>query len=212
MQKKMVSSTLFQSIRIASTYRHATMLRIIFVSLGIWMAVFIAGCVMHETYGDHTLPQSQIAFVEGYWHYRFIYDEELQIVSVDGKREAERSGWPYAYSISLPSGRHWIQLAVLRNSGEIARCAFEETFEKQHRYKLKRLDHDQLLLAHPSSSSFSASLAMVVTTPSNSTRELKVSAVCGKKAICRQNSDCPRQYSCQMNPGFAFGACLGIMR
>jgi hypothetical protein len=67
--------------------------------------------------------------VEGYWHYRFIYDEELQIVSVDGKREAERSGWPYAYSISLPSGRHWIQLAVLRNSGEIARCAFEETFE-----------------------------------------------------------------------------------
>ena len=82
-----------------------------------------------ETYDDHTLPQSQIAFVEGYWHYRFIYDEELQIVSVDGKREAERSGWPYAYSISLPSGRHWIQLAVLRNSGEIARCAFEETFE-----------------------------------------------------------------------------------
>ena len=183
------------------------MSRIIAASLGVWMLAFLAGCVMHETYGNHTQPESELAVVEGYWHYRFLYDEELHIVSVDGKREGGKSGWPYAYSVSLPSGRHWLQLAILRNSGEIAKCAFEWTFEEQHRYKLQRIDHDQLLLAHPSSSPFSASLSMVVTTPSNATRHLKVSAICGEEAMCRQNLDCAPQYSCQRHPGFAFGTC-----
>ena len=185
----------------------SSMSRIIAATLGVWMHTFITGCVMHETYGNHALPESELAVVEGYWHYQVLYDEELHIASVDGKRESGRSGWPYAYSVSLPSGRHWLQLAILRNSGEIARCAFEWTFECQHRYKLQRLDHDQLLLAHPSSSPFSASLSMVVTTPSNSVQSLKVSAVCGKEAMCRQNSDCAPQYSCLMNPDFAFGIC-----
>jgi hypothetical protein len=188
----------------------SSMLRIIDATLGVWMLAFLAGCVMHETYGNNALPESELAVVEGYWHYRFLYDEELHIASVDGKREGGRSGWPYAYSVSLPSGRHWLQLAILRNGGEIARCAFEWSFESQHRYKLQRLDHDQFLLAHPSSSPFSASLSMVVTAPSNSVRNLEVSAVCGEEAMCRQNSGCAPQYSCQMKPGFAFGICRAI--
>ena len=185
----------------------SSMSRVIAATLGLWMHAFITGCVMHETYGNHALPESELAVVEGYWHYQVLYDEELHIASVDGMREGERSGWPYAYSVSLPSGRHWLQLAILRNSGEIARCAFEWTFESQHRYKLQRLDHDEPLLAHPSSSPFPASLSMVVTTPSNSVQSLKVPAVCGKEAMCRQNSDCAPQYSCQMRPDFAFGIC-----
>jgi hypothetical protein len=185
----------------------SSILRIITTTLGIWMLVFPAGCVMHENYGNHALTESERAVVEGYWHYRFLYDEELHIASVDGKREGGRSGWPYAYSVSLPSGRHWLQLAILRNGGEIARCAFEWTFEGQHRYKLQRLDHDQFLLAHPSSLMFSASLSMVATAPSNSAQHLDVSAVCGKAAMCRQASDCAPNYSCQMSPGFAFGIC-----
>jgi hypothetical protein len=169
--------------------------------------VFLAGCVMHETYGDHAAPESDRAVVDGYWHYRFLYDEELHVVSVGGTRDDRKGGWPYAYSISLPSGRHWLQLAVLRNSNEIARCAFEWTFEAQHRYKLQRVDHDQFLLAHPSSSPFAASISMKVTAPSKSVHDLKVSAVCAKDAMCRQNSDCTPQYSCQMNAAFAFGIC-----
>ena len=106
----------------------SSMSRIIAATLGVWMHAFIMGCVMHETYGNHALPESELAVVEGYWHYQVLYDEELHIASIDGKRESGRSGWPYAYSVSLPSGRHWLQLAILRNSGEIARCAFEWTF------------------------------------------------------------------------------------
>jgi hypothetical protein len=165
---------------------------------------------MHETYGDHAAPEKEHALVVGYWHYRLLYDEELHVVSVDGKREGGKGGWPYAYSISLPSGRHWLQLVVLRNSGEIARCAFEWKFETQHRYKLQRLDHDQFLLAHPSSSPFSASISMVVTKPSSSVHHVEVPAACGKEAMCRQDSDCAPLRSCQMNAGVAFGICKPI--
>ena len=132
----------------------ASMSRMIFTAVGVCMLAFPAGCVMHEIYGGSAVPESELAFVEGYWHFRVLYDEELHIVSVDGKREGESSGWPYAYSISLPSGKHWLQLAILRNSGVVAWCAFEWTFEAQHRYKLERLDHDQFLLAHPGVFSF----------------------------------------------------------
>jgi hypothetical protein len=162
---------------------------------------------MHETYGDREIPESELAVVEGYWRYKFLFDEELHIVSVDGKLEGGERGWPYAYSISLPSGGHWLQLAILRNSSDIARCAFEWTFEAQHRYKLQRLNHDQFLLAHPSSSRFAASIAMVVTAPAKPVAHLSVPAVCGKEAMCRQNSDCPVQHSCEMDADFEFGTC-----
>jgi hypothetical protein len=188
-----------------------TMLRIVSATIGLCMLEFLAGCVAHETYSSHALPESELAIVEGYWHYRLFYDEEMHIASVDGKREGKTISWPYAYSISLPPGTHWLQLTILRNSNEIARCAFEWTFKSEHRYKLQRLDHDQVLLAHPSSSPFSASISMVLTTPSDSEEHLEVAAVCGKNvAMCRQDSDCVSHYSCQTNPGFAFGTCRPI--
>lgn len=187
-----------------------SILRIISSTIGVCVLTFLAGCVMHETCGNQAFPESELAVVEGYWHYRFLYDEELHIASVDGKREGARSGWPYAYSISLPPGKHWLQLSILRNSRPIAMCAFESTFETQHHYKLQRLNHDQFLLAHPSSSPFSASISMVVTAPSDSVQHLEVSAVCGKETMCHQNSDCAQRYSCQMNTGFAFGICRPI--
>ena len=96
------------------------MLRMIVVAVGMSILTFLAGCVMHESYGGPEVPGADLAVVKGYWRYMVLYDEELHIVSVDGSREDRKSGWPYAYSISLPSGRHWLQLAILRNSGLIA--------------------------------------------------------------------------------------------
>lgn len=135
---------------------------------------------MHERYGDHALPESERATITGYWHYRFFYEEELHIAAVDGARGEGRSGWPYAYSISLPSGQHNLEFVILRNSGKIVTCDFVWTFEREHDYKLRRLDHEQLLLAHPSSSPFTASIAMKVTSPSGLTRDVEVPAVCAK--------------------------------
>ena len=190
----------------------ASISRMIFATVSACMLAFLAGCVMHETYGDHAIPESELAVVEGYWRYQFLYDEELHIVSVDGKREGERSGWPYAYSVSLPSGKHWLQFAILRNSGEIAMCAFEWTFEAQHRYKLQRLHHAQFLLAHPTSSLFAASISIAAAAPARPDQLSSAPAVCSTAPVCRQNSDCSPNYSCQFDAGFEFGTCKPLDR
>ncbi|MFU2486308.1 hypothetical protein [Thauera sp. WH-1] len=173
-----------------------------------WLLSLLTGCVMLENYGDDALPESERAIVEGYWHYRFIYDEELHIASVDGRREGGRSGWPYAYSVSLPSGQHWLQIAILRNSGAIAGCAFAWTFEAGHHYKLQRLRHDQFLLAHPATERFRATLDVVVTAPDGVAQPVSVPAVCGKRLMCRGDADCPAGQSCLIDAEFEFGACV----
>lgn len=181
--------------------------RMMLAAAGVCLPAFLAGCVMHETYGDRTVPESGLAVVEGYWRYQFLYDEELHVVSVDGRREGGRSGWPYAYSVSLPSGKHWLQLAILRNSHAIAMCAFEWTFAARHRYKLERLRHGQALLAHPASVPFAASISIVATAPDAAVRHASAPATCGKGPMCRQSSDCPPGYSCDVAAGFDFGTC-----
>ncbi len=186
-----------------------TMPRAILTVVAVCVLSVVAGCVMHETYGDHALPESELAVVKGYWHYRLLYDEELHIVSVDGKRTGGKSGWPYAYSISLPPGRHWLQIAILRNSSDITRCAFDGTFEAQHCYKLQRLNHNQFLLAHPSSPRFAATIAMDITAPTKEVRHTSVPAVCGKGSFCRDDSDCPALYFC-LDTGFEFGTCIAL--
>lgn len=183
------------------------MTRAVLATAGVCLLGFVSGCVMHETYGDHALPEGELAVVEGHWRYRFLHDEELHIASVDGKRDGGRSGWPYAYSVSLPPGKHWLQLAILRNSGAIAMCAFEWTFEARHHYKLQRLHHGQVLLAHPTSSPFAASISMEVAAPAKPVRELTASATCGKGTMCRQGSDCSPNHACQPDASFAFGTC-----
>jgi len=166
----------------------------------------LTGCVLHESYNDQSLPESELAIVEGYWHYRFIYDEEIQIVSVDGQSHEDDALF-YAHSVSLPAGRHWLQLAILRNGREIDRCAFEWEFEKQAQYKIQSLEHDQTLLAHPLFSTFPASLIFEVTSVSGSAQNLEVPAECGVDAMCRQGSECKTGYSCQSHSGFEFGTC-----
>lgn len=197
-----------QAATVARVPGTGSLLRMMATLIGTGALAFIAGCVMRETYGDPALAESERAIVEGYWHYRFLYDEELHIASVDGERGHGRSGWPYAYSISLPAGPHWLDLSVARNSREVARCAVEWTFESGHRYKLQRLEHDQLVLAHPSASSFPASIAVAVTDPAGKARQLQLPAVCGTQPACRQSADCAPSSSCQTTPGLAFGACI----
>lgn len=142
----------------------------------------VAGCAVHETYGDPALPESERAVIEGYWRYPLLYFEELQIVTVDRKRAGEQGGLAYASSVSVPAGPHSLQVLVLRNNNAIAMCAFEWTFEPKHHYKVQHIEHDQFLLAHPSTPRFAASVSMDVTAPSVPAQRLRVPAECGKAA------------------------------
>jgi hypothetical protein len=140
----------------------------------------LAGCATHEIHGDPALPEAERAVIEGYWRYPLLYFEELQIVSVDGKRQGAPSGLAYASSVSVPAGRHSLQVMVLRNNNAIALCAFEWTFEPKHHYKVQHIDHDQFLLAHPSVPRFPVSVSMDVTAPSIPARHVRAGAECGE--------------------------------
>ena len=183
------------------------MARGILLTASTFSLMLFAGCAMHEIYGDHALPESERALIDGYSRYQVLYFEDLQIVSVDGRREGGHTGWPYASSVSVQAGRHWIQVLILRNSTNIAMCAFEWMFEAKHNYKLQQVNHGQFLLAHPSSPRFPASVSMVVTGPSNPPQQLRARAECGKATHCRQTSECPPRYTCEMDTSFEFGIC-----
>jgi hypothetical protein len=142
------------------------------------MLALLAGCAMHETYGDRALPQAQRAVIEGYFRYPLLYFEELQIVRVDGGLVGGQ--FANASSVSVPSGKHWLELSILRNNTEVTLCALEWTFEAAHRYQLQHLHHDQFLLAHPASPRFRASLSMDVSAPSRPAQRVSVEVECGK--------------------------------
>jgi hypothetical protein len=166
----------------------------------------LTGCATHETYGDRSLPQGERAVIEGYRRYQLLYFEELQIVLVDGK--LVDGPLAYASSLSVPSGKHWLQFLVLRNKRDITMCAFEWMFEAGHHYKLHQLHHEQALLAHPTSPRFQASIAMDISGPAGSAQRLSARAECGHAAHCLRPADCPPNRSCQMDTGFEFGRCV----
>ena len=171
------------------------------------LSLVLAGCATHENYGGASTPPGALAVVDGYWHYRFLYDEELHIASVDGRREGGRSGWPYPRSVSLPEGKHWLQVMILRFSKDITACAFEWEFKGGHRYKLERLRHEQGLLAHPTAPRFPATIAMSITSVAGTSQQVSVPAVCGRGPLCRQDADCGTNQACTLDAGAEFGMC-----
>lgn len=170
------------------------------------MLAFLAACGTLETYPGPERPDSEIAVLEGYWRYLFLYTEEAGISAVDGKRASNLLG--YVGSVRLLPGRHWIEFRLERNYGPVARCSYEFEFEAQSYYRITALVAKGLL-AHPLSSPYNGSISMEVTAPGRAAQVLDVAAVCTKgELLCRQDSDCPANYPCHMEPGFAFGTCI----
>ena len=169
------------------------------------MLAFLAACGTLETYPGPERPDSEIAILEGYWHYLFIYTEQIGISAVDGRRASNFSR--YVDSVRLLPGRHWIELIVARNYGSVARCSYEYEFDAQSHYRMKTLSVKGLL-AHPLSSPYRGSISIEVAAPGRSVQVVSVAAVCTSgELLCRQDSDCPANYPCHTDPDFAFGTC-----
>ena len=142
--------------------------------------LLLGACVMRDEYGGASTAEADLAIVEGYWHYRFLYDEELLIVSVDGVQK-RADAWFFARSITLPAGEHRVELAVLRNSGEEARCVFNWPFQARHRYKITKLSHEGIMLAHPVTPTYDAVLHVKVRPPTGKSADLTIPAKCGEE-------------------------------
>lgn len=179
--------------------------RAAFLAATMCLLTLLPGCATRETYGDSARPPSDSSLIEGYSRYLLLYFEDLQIATVDGQHVGGR--FAHASSVSVPAGRHWLQFLILRNDQAITSCAFDGTFEPGHRYKLQHLEHEQGLLAHPTSARFPATISMQVVEPAGAVRTVAVRAECGEGPHCRSSTDCPADRRCRLDAGFAFGMC-----
>lgn len=203
---KMSEQELRVVIRSAAARGRFLISRIVFLAVGLFVFALLAGCGTLETFPDPEQTESEMATLEGYWRYLFLYDEKSGISSVDGKRADNFSG--YWDSVRLSSGSHWIEFKINRyGSGTVARCSFELPFNAKHHYQIKSLKHKGLL-AHPISSPYNASISIEITAPGQPVQKLSVATVCTSgELLCRQDSDCSPDYVCQTETGFDSGTC-----
>jgi hypothetical protein len=179
--------------------------RIAFAIDALCMVAILAACSTLETGAASEGEVGEIAVLEGYWRYRFLYDEQLGISAVDGRRASNFSG--HLGSVSLTPERHWIEIKVLRNSRDVARCAFELKPDARRHYQVRALEVEGLL-AHPVSSPYEGSIRIDATVHGEPAQTQYAAAVCTRgDALCRQDSDCSPDYRCHTDPGFDFGTC-----
>lgn len=185
--------------------RIALNVRVPFAIVTLFIPVFFAACGTLETVPAHDQQDSDAAVLEGYWHYLFLYTEQLGISSVDGKRASGFLG--YVNSVKLAPAKHWIEITVQRNYGNVARCAFELEFDARRHYQIKTPVTDGLL-ARPASSPYRAAIAIEIAAPGKSTETRSAAATCTRgELLCRQNSECSPNHMCRLNPSFDFGTC-----
>ena len=101
----------------------------------------LAGCVAGTTFDGPEPPAEEVAVLEGYWHYYVVAVRIVQIHSVDGKPVRAAGG--EVTRVTLPPGRHRVELGVLTAFGEAgatARCTFEAQFERGHHYRIESFD------------------------------------------------------------------------
>jgi len=171
----------------------------------LFMLPFLAACGTLEVIPAGERQDSQTVVLEGYWRYLFLYEEQLGISSVDGRRATGLLG--HVGLVRLPAGRHWIEVRVDRNGGRIARCAFELKFDAQIHYQIEALKVDGLL-AHPVSSPYKGSLRIATAAAGKPVQTLNVGVACTSgELLCLQDSECSPDYSCHVARGFDFGTC-----
>jgi hypothetical protein len=177
------------------------------------LLTLLAACSTLETYPEQPeRSDAEIAVLKGYNRFYFIYWEQADVSSVDGKR----AGFPWSVSsVKLLPGRHWIEITQQRyfgGGGGYAVCAFESDFEAQHLYQLK---------AHSSASEghwyenrpqpYKGSISIVVSAPGKARQTVTVTTECadGLPSFCRKDADCAHHPDnrCRSERGAVFGLC-----
>ncbi len=185
--------------------RIALNFRVRFAVAAFFIPVFVTACGTLETAPAQDHQDGDAAVLEGYWRYLFLYIEQLGISSVDGQRASGLSG--YVHSVKLTPAKHWIEITVQRNYGNIARCAFELEFAARRHYKIETVVTKGLLV-HPVSSPYRAEIRMEIATPGELTETRNLAAVCtGGERLCRQSSECSPDQTCQPSAGFDVRTC-----
>jgi hypothetical protein len=99
--------------------------------------LFLQGCATYKDYPGPRKADTEIAILEGYWHYYVVGVRIVKFDTIDG-RPIQATGGDVT-RVMLSPGRHSIGLRLASAFGEIgmsSSCIFEAEFEKGHQYRI----------------------------------------------------------------------------
>ncbi len=184
------------------------------IVLVMMLFLLLTGCGgVLVTYQDKELSENDIAVLEGYHRYYFVYFEEADISSIDGIRPA--GVLDLAKEAHLLPGTHLVGL-VLQNyfggGGGYTGCAFEDQFDAGYRYKLKpHGTHSEEPWYRRPPSAWKQSMAIEVWNKGVQKEIRQVQMICfgGTPDFCREDRDCIHHPAsgCVQVTGETFGTC-----
>lgn len=176
----------------------------------------VSACGTFVSYPGGELPDNEVATVNCYTRFYFVYLESCRVQAVDGLRPgfAEMFG----NSSKILPGRHWIELAYERYFGGAGGtsdvCAFDIDLEPGSTYQVKA---HSLKIAIPHlkklerSGFYQGVMELEVVKPSGTgeTRNIKATCSAFGGSMCRKDSDCIAHpdIRCLPQDGFQFGQC-----
>ena len=105
------------------------------------IVLFLQGCATYKSYPGPEKADSEIAILEGYWHYYVVAVRIVRFDSIDGKPTQATSG--DVTRVMVSPGRHSIGVRVGSGLGEVgtsSSCTFEAQFERGHHYRIVSFD------------------------------------------------------------------------
>ena len=103
--------------------------------------LFLQGCATYKSYPGPEEADSEIAILEGYWHYYVVAVRIVKFDFIDGKPIQASSG--DITRLTLSPGRHSIGVRLASGFGEVgvsSSCVFEAEFAKGHQYRIVSFD------------------------------------------------------------------------
>lgn len=97
----------------------------------------LQGCAAYQGYPGPERPESEIAILEGYWHYYVVSARIAKFDKIDGMPIQATSG--DVTRLTLAPGRHSIEVRFGSTIGQVGvsvSCTLEADFEKGHRYRI----------------------------------------------------------------------------
>ena len=155
----------------------------------------------------------EVAILDGYSRYYFLYWDEAHFSAVDGVRPKLPALW--ADPVKLLPGNHWIEVTRHSTIGGYSVCVFEAGFHSQHRYAL--VAHSMRMAApyleQPYGEPYRGTILIEITPQEGPTRTLTVDASCAPRGstpqFCRVDADCAEApgYRCRPVLDGKFGIC-----
>jgi hypothetical protein len=186
-----------------------------FCNITAWLTtLLVAACGTFSPYSNTELSDAEVASIECYWRYYFVFMEECSVSAIDGQRPGLSA--LYNKTSKLPSGDHWVEVQIeasLAGAHGNSTCVFEYDFLAAHQYKinahsLKADRKSPNVLTYPL---FAASINFDEISPKGASTAHEISAICssGGGSFCRKASDCVPHpdITCVPLLGHSFGTC-----